>query len=172
MHCYEKNLRRWHRCKLWLKILSLWLFLSAFFIQEQDRPYNILHMILGAMIFASNCYVSISMKKVTEMFGMWTTYLTYVTHFLPFSHELEWSHQKWFYNKWKAYTRASVDLTRSIDLQIKIHGLKTQGHFLMFTDNEITSKWKTYIRTRFDFGQIMKNSNINTTSKSQFLHQD
>ena len=58
-----KNLRRWHRCKLWLKILSLWLFLSAFFIQEQDRPYNILHMILGAMIFASNCYVSISIKK-------------------------------------------------------------------------------------------------------------
>ena len=40
-------------------------FLSAFFIQEQDRPYNILHM-----IFASNCYVSISIKKVTEMFGM------------------------------------------------------------------------------------------------------
>ena len=72
-------------------------FLSAFFIQEQDRPYNILHMILGAMIFASNCYVSISIKKVTEMFGMWTTYLTYVTHFLSFSHELEWSHRQWFY---------------------------------------------------------------------------
>ena len=38
-------------------------FFIGIFIQEQDRPYNILHMILGAMIFASNCYVSISTKK-------------------------------------------------------------------------------------------------------------